>query len=388
MCRALAALGPNFGFFQSNAKLLGPLAHEVTLRVGIAAKEVEGNNWSKSKAAEVFDMALEVDHALLQRVKVLCGEFLARLATVVLLRTNRGYDHGAGYIKITKAGFDIHELFAAEVSTKASFSEDDVTKAHRSLGREQSIATMGDVGEGATMNKSRGSGQGLYQVRVKRVPHKRSQGTLGIQVASGYWLGVVGVAHRDVTQALLQIGEVRSETQNCHDFRGCRDGEAGLSWYAVGRSTQPSDDVAQGAVIDIDTTLPCHATRIDVERIALMDVVINDGGQRIGGCGDSVKITGEVEVDVLHRNYLRVATTGSATFDAHDWSLGRLTESDDSFLTECGEGIGEANEDRRFTFTGRSRRHPRYENKLSFSGHVLNVGDIHFGLGATKGNQC
>ena len=50
----------------------------------------------------------------------------------------------------------------------------------------------------------------------------------------------------------------------------------------------------------------------------MMDVVIDEGCQQVVGNADGVKVTSEVEVNVLHRYNLSMATTSSSALDTKD----------------------------------------------------------------------
>ena len=52
----------------------------------------------------------------------------------------------------------------------------------------------------------------------------------------------------------------------------------------------------------------------------MVDVVVNEGRQQVVGNTDGMKVTSEVEVDVLHRHHLSVTTTSSSAFDTKDRS--------------------------------------------------------------------
>ena len=55
---------------------------------------------------------------------------------------------------------------------------------------------------------------------------------------------------------------------------------------------------------------------VDAQGVALLDVVVQHGGQQVVGRADGVEVAGEVEVDVLHGHYLGIAAAGGAALDA------------------------------------------------------------------------
>ena len=209
-----------------------------------------------------------------------------------------------GDVEVPVARLNVEELLCAQVRAEAGLCEHDVRVLLGGAGGNQGVAAVGDVGERAAVDERRCPAESLHEVRVNRILEQRCHRALGTEVTGRDRLLVVGQPDGDVGQALLQVLQVRGQAQNRHDLGGGGDGEAGLRRHTVGRSAQAGDDVAQRAVVDVHTALPGHTARIDVQRVALVDVVVNERGQRVVGAGDRVEITGEVQVDLLHRHHL------------------------------------------------------------------------------------
>ena len=77
---------------------------------------------------------------------------------------------------------------------------------------------------------------------------------------------------------------------------------------------------SQLPVIHVHTALPGDPSRVDPQFISLLDMVVQHSRQQIVGSSDSVHITGEVKVDVLHRHHLCVAAACGSALDAEDRS--------------------------------------------------------------------
>ena len=92
----------------------------------------------------------------------------------------------------------------------------------------------------------------------------------------------------------------------------------------MGLAAEADDDVAQRAVIEIEHALPGDAAHIDVERIALLDVVVNDGRQQIVRRRDGMEIPREMQVDVLHRHDLGITAAGRTALEAEAGAEGWL----------------------------------------------------------------
>ena len=58
--------------------------------------------------------------------------------------------------------------------------------------------------------------------------------------------------------------------------------------------------------------------------------------QQVVGRADGVEVAGEVQVDVLHGDDLRVAAAGGAALDAEHRAEGRLTQRNDDVLADAG----------------------------------------------------
>ena len=85
-------------------------------------------------------------------------------------------------------------------------------------------------------------------------------------------------------------------------------------------ATPPSELTicAQRAVVHVEHAAPGDAARVDVERVAPIDVVVDHRRQQIVRRRDRVEIAGEVKVDVLHRHDLGITAARRAAFHAED----------------------------------------------------------------------
>src|SRR5699024_11771629 len=202
----------------------------------------------------------------------------------------------------------------------------------------------------------------------------------------------ISLADHDVGELSLQISQVRGEAEDRHHLAGGGDVEPSLARGAVGRPAEPGDDGTQAAVVDVHAAAPGGPARVDAQLVALLDVVVDEGGQCVVCGGEGVHVAGEVEVDVLHRDDLRVAATGCAAFDAHDWALGWFADGDDGVLPGGVQGVGQADQGGGLAFARRGGGHGGDENGAA-QGLVPHVGgaqggDVHLGLGGAVGDEC
>ena len=130
-------------------------------------------------------------------------------------------------------------------------------------------------------------------------------------------------------------------------------------------SAEADDDVAERAVIEVEHALPDDAAHVDIERVALLDVVVDDGGEQIVRRRDGMEVAREMEVDVLHRDDLRIAAARGSALQAEARAERRLAERDRRLLAHAVERIGEADARRRLALAGRRRVDGRDEDELA-----------------------
>ena len=177
---------------------------------------------------------------------------------------------------------------------------------------------MGYVRERSSVYKSRRSFQGLHKVRRQRILQQDGHRAFGVHIARIYGFFLACVADHDATETFLHVVEVGSETEDRHDFRRNDDVEAVFTRIPVSGAAERDGDVSKGSVVHIDHTPPCHPAHVDTERIAVVNVIVDQRSEQIVSETDRVEIPGEVEVDVFHRDYLGVPSAGRATLHAED----------------------------------------------------------------------
>ena len=80
-------------------------------------------------------------------------------------------------------------------------------------------------------------------------------------------------------------------------------------------SAKANDHVAERPIADVEDPRPEDPLRIDVQRVLVMEAVVEKRASEIVGRADRVDVARQVEVEILHRDDLAVATTGRATLD-------------------------------------------------------------------------
>ncbi len=134
-------------------------------------------------------------------------------------------------------------------------------------------------------------------------------------------------------------------------------------------SAQSDRNVAQRPVIHIHAALPHDSGRVNAERVAEVQMVVNRGSQQIICGSDCVKITCKVQVQILHRDDLRIPAAGRATLHAKARAERRFSEREADFFAKAVQRVGKTDADRCFSLS-RGRRIDR-GHKNQFPGRRL-----------------
>ena len=318
-------------------------------------------------------MTQQVGQALLQSLQVLLAGLGLGHAAVVLEGPDGGNQNHTVGLQASHAALDVQELLSAQVSTEAGLGNGVVTQLQSDLGRGDRVAAVGNVGEGATMYECGGMLQGLNQVGLQSVLQQSGHSALCIQVTGGDGLAVPGVGNHQAGKAGLQVIDVGSQAQNSHDFGSNGDVVAILTGYTVGLAAQAVNDEAELTVVHVHAAAPYDLTGVDVQSIALIDVVIQHSGQQVVGSADCMEVTGEVQVDVLHGDNLSVAAAGSTALNAKHRAQGGLTQGNDDILADLLQAVSQTNIGSGLAFAGGSGVDGGNQNQLAVGlvSHVL-----------------
>ena len=200
---------------------------------------------------------------------------------------------------------------------------------------------------------------------------------------------VARVADDDLAEPRLQIVERLRKAEDRHDFGGDDDVEAVLARKAVARAAQRHGDVAQRAVVHVHHALPRDAPHVDAERVAVVDVIVEERGEQVVGDADRVKVAGEVQVDVFHRHHLRIAAARGAALHAEDRTERRLAQADRRLLADLVQAVAEPHRGRRLALARRRRADRRHQDELAVrsSFEPLDPVERDLRLGAAIGHE-
>ena len=137
----------------------------------------------------------------------------------------------------------------------------------------------------------------------------------------------------------------------------------------------------QGAVVEVHDPAPRDRQRVDLELVAVHEVRVDHRREQVVGRADGVDVAREVEVQVLHRDQLRVAAAGRAALDAEDRAQRRLAQGQHGVDTEGVHRLREPDRGDRLALAQRRRRDRRDVDDLAVGcvlepiehGHVVDL---------------
>ena len=140
----------------------------------------------------------------------------------------------------------------------------------------------------------------------------------------------------------------------------------GVPWAGP---AEADHDLPEGPVVHVQDALERHPARIDVELVALEDVVVHEGHEGVVRRGDGVEIAREVQVDLVHRQHLGVAAAGRAALHAQDGAERGFAQRDHHAVPGPGQGIREPHRRGGLAFAGGGGRHRGDQHHLAGRAH-------------------
>ena len=204
----------------------------------------------------------------------------------------------------------------------------------------------------------------LDEIRLDRLLEHDRERACRAELLRGHRLALVRLADGDLPEPLAQIGEIARHRDHGHDLARRGDVEAGLARIAVRLAAEAGDDVTQRAVVHVQAAPPGDRDRIEAEEVPMHEVRVDQRREQVVRGRDRVQIAGEVEVQVLHRDDLRVAAAGSASLDAEDRPERGLAQAEHGLLAEDAEPLGQRHGGRGLPLPRRCRRDRRDVDQL------------------------
>ncbi len=198
---------------------------------------------------------------------------------------------------------------------------------------------MGYVRKRSGMHEHGRALQRLHEVRHQCVLHQDAHRSRRVQPLCRHRLAAIGLCHDDPAQPLPQILQARGESEDRHHLARHGDVEAGLPRHSILPAEAGDDVVDAPLVVEVDDAAPGDGPGIDVELVPVLEVGIDHRRQQVVGDAHRVHVTGEVEVEVLHRHDLGVAAAGRAALDAEDRAQAWLPDAGHDLLAEHPERL-------------------------------------------------
>ncbi|SIN13231.1 Uncharacterised protein [Mycobacteroides abscessus subsp. abscessus] len=200
---------------------------------------------------------------------------------------------------------DVDEALGTHVRSESGLGDDVVGVLQGGVVGEDRGVAGGDVAEGPGVDQGGDPFEGLHQVRVDHVGQQSRQRAVGLQVLGGHGRAVPGGGHDDAGQPGLQIRQIRGQGEDDHDLAGRGDVEAALAGDPVLALPQADDDVAQGAVVDVQDAPPRDAALVDVQGVAVVQMVVQQRREHVVRGGDGVEVPGQVQVELVRSRWPR-----------------------------------------------------------------------------------
>ena len=228
---------------------------------------------------------------------------------------------------------------------------------------------MSDVCEWSAVNDRRNMLQCLNKVWFQGILQKCCHSTLCVEVSCCYRFLLsnltVSISDDDSGKSLFQVFDVTCEAKNCHDLRCNCDVVSVFTRHTVCSSAKAVYYVTKLTVVHIYASFPCDLTWVNVQVIALEDMVVDHCCKKVVCRTDRMEVTGKVKVDILHRNYLCITAACCTTFYTEYRSEGWLTKSYHYFFAHFLHCICKTNGCCCFSLSCRCRVDSCYEDQLT-----------------------
>ena len=345
---AAAPARPHFRQRHGSAEPLDEVHHQLELALRVRGHAVDRDDDRHAELPHVLDVLLEIRKPALERGEIFGRQRLLVRAALQLERAHRRDQHGRLGIQPTEATLDVEEFVRAEVGAEPRLRDDEVRERQRRPRRQNRVAAMRDVAERSGVNERRPALERLHEVWPDRVGEQQRHGALRLELA-----GQHRPSHRtgrrpddDARQPVLEILVARGQRDDRHDLAGRNDDELLLARDAILRAAQTHDHLAERAVVHVDRAVPGDAPRLDVQRVAPLQVIVDQRRQQRVRARDRMEVAREMQIDVLHRQQLRVAAASRAPLHAEHRTKARLAHAEHGVVTQPSQRLRQSHGDR------------------------------------------
>ena len=322
--------------FGGNSRELGIL---------VCREAIDGDHHRHAIAAQRVHMVAQVGEAgfevaLALRAQALHGD-----------DENRGGGQNAVH-----AHHDVEIFFRAQIGCEAALVHHVIGQPNGHLLRDDAAGSMRDVGKGAGVHKGRRALGGLDEIGPQCVVEQRQHGAGCTQIGGSDGQAGACCANHDCIETPAQVFAAGGQAKNRHDLRRGGDDESAGAIGRIAARIHAHHNVAQRAVVHVQRARPGDGGRIDVERIAEVEMRIDERGQQIVRRSDGVEVAVEMEIDFLAGLHLRAPAACSAALHAEDRAQRRLARGDDGLAANARQALGKADGNHRLALARRGGR--------------------------------
>ena len=305
-------------------------------------------------------MAQQVGTTLFKGGQVFRRKVGFRHAAVHFQRADGCHQHYGVGLQPRLTAFDVQEFFRSEIGAETRLGDRVIAQRHGGFGRDDRIAAVCDVGERSAVDQRGRTFQRLHEVGRERVFQQRRHRADRTDLPGSDRFFVVRIADYDAGKPRFEVGDRICQTEHRHDFGSDGDIESVLARGAVDSAAQPVHDEAELPVVHVHAAFPGDAARVDIQGVALIDMIVNHRRKQVVCRADGVEIARKMQVDVFHGDDLRPSAAGCAALDAEHGTERRFPEGDDGVLADLPQSVGKPDGGRGLAFPrggGRDRGH-------------------------------
>ena len=133
---------------------------------------------------------------------------------------------------------------------------------------------MSDIGEWAAMDKSHIMLDGLNKIRLESIFKQNRYSTIGAKITNSDSFLLMCLSHNYITNALLQIFQIRCQAEDSHNFGGDRDIKTAFTNNTLRRAAKTHHNVTQCAVVHINNSAPRDTAWVNIKLITPLHVII------------------------------------------------------------------------------------------------------------------
>src|SRR5699024_8184982 len=220
--------------------------------------------------------------------QILTVQLILGNAAVVFQGADGGNNDNRVGFQTGHPALDIQEFLRAQVRAEACLCDAVVAQPQGHSGSGYRVAAVSDISEGSAVDNGRNMLQSLYQVGLQGILQQRAHSAFRVKVSRGNRFLLrnfsVGISHYQPGQPGLQVRDIVGQAENRHDFGGNSNVVSVLSGSSVASAAQSVHYVPQLTVIHIHTSSPGDLSGVDVQLIALEDMIVDHSGQQVVGC--------------------------------------------------------------------------------------------------------